>query len=41
LDLSASGFSNFFLLFENKLEMPGPDGISQQVIMRFHLMTQG
>lgn len=41
LDLSASGFSNFFCLFENAPEEPQPDGITQHIPMRFKLMTQG
>lgn len=41
LDLSASGFSQFFLLFENKQELMGQDGITQQIVQRFHLMSQG
>jgi Protein of unknown function (DUF3168) len=41
LDLSASGFSNFFLMLENALEQPQADGITQHIPMRFKLMTQG
>jgi Protein of unknown function (DUF3168) len=41
LDLSASGLSNFFCMSDNKTEQMGQDGISQQIVMRFHLMTQG
>lgn len=40
-DLSASGFSNFFLLFQDSQEAPPSDGITQQIIMQFQLMTQG
>lgn len=41
LDLSASGFSQFFLLFDNEQEVPQSDGITQQIVHRYHLMTQG
>lgn len=41
LDITASGFSNFFLLFENALEQPQADGITQHIPMRFKLMNQG
>lgn len=37
----ANGFTNFFLLFERQQEREQPDGLSQQVTMRFKLMTQG
>jgi hypothetical protein len=40
-DLSASGFSNFFLLFQDSKEGPSSDGITQQIVMQFQLMTQG
>jgi hypothetical protein len=40
-DLSSSGFSNFFLLFQDSGETPPPDGITQPIIMQFQLMTQG
>lgn len=40
-DLSASGFANFFLLFESEQEIPSADGITQQIGVKFHLMTQG
>jgi len=41
LDLSASGFSQYFILFDNEQEVQEADGITQQVVLRFHLMTQG
>lgn len=41
LDLSASGFSNFFILFESAPELPQPDGITQHIPVTFKLMTQG
>lgn len=41
LDLSASGVSNFFLMFAGSQELEQPDGISQHIPMRFKLMTQG
>ncbi len=40
-DLSASGFSNFFLLYQDSTEGPSPDGITQPIVMQFQLMTQG
>lgn len=40
LTLSGSA-SNFFCLFENATELQEPDGLTQQVSLRFHLMTQG
>lgn len=41
LDISASGFSNFFLKFQSAPEMPQDDGLTQHIPMRFRLMTQG
>lgn len=41
LDLSASGFSNFFLMFQDEQELPGQDGITQHIAHRYKLMTQG
>lgn len=41
LDLSASGFSNFFCALENALEQPQADGITQHIPMRFKLLNQG
>lgn len=41
LDLSASGFSNVFILFESAPELPQPDGITQHIPITFKLMTQG
>jgi hypothetical protein len=41
LNLSASGFANFFLLFENEQEVPPTqDGITPSVVHRYKLMTQ-
>ena len=40
-DLSASGFTNFFLLFENEGIVQPNDGITQEMAVRFHLMVQG
>ena len=40
-DLSASGFTNFFLLFESEQTVPSADGITQQIDVKFHLMVQG
>lgn len=40
-DLSASGFSNFFLLYQDSKEPQSSDGITQQIVMQFQLMTQG
>lgn len=40
-DLSASGFTNFFLLFQSDAVPPSPDGITQEIAMKFQLMTQG
>jgi len=37
----SNGFVNFFLLFEHQQERQQPDGLSQQITMRFKLMTQG
>lgn len=37
----SGGFSNFFTLFEQATELQEPDGLTQQIAMRFHLMTQG
>jgi len=41
LDLSASGFSNFFIMFESAPELPQSDGITQHIPITFKLMTQG
>lgn len=41
LDLSASSFSQFFLMFDNEQEMEEPDGITQMIVHRYKLMTQG
>ena len=41
LDLSASSFNQFFLLFDNEQESPESDGITQQIAHRYQLMTQG
>lgn len=41
LDLSASGFNQFYVMFDNEQEMEESDGITQQIVLRFHLMTQG
>lgn len=41
LNLSASGISNFFLMFAGSQELEQPDGISQHIPMRFKLMNQG
>jgi hypothetical protein len=40
-DLSSSGFTNFFLLFQSEDELPSLDGITQEIGVRFHLMVQG
>lgn len=40
-DLSVSGFANFFLLFESEEVPPTPDGITQEIELKFRLMTQG
>ena len=40
-DLSASGFANFFLLFESEDVAPTADGITQEITVKFQLMTQG
>lgn len=40
-DLSASGFNNFFLLFQDSKEPQSSDGITQEIVMQFQLMTQG
>lgn len=40
-DLSGSGLSNFFCMFENEQETPQQDGITQQIVHRYKLMTQG
>ena len=40
-DLEASGFSQFFCLFQDKHEVPQQDGITQMIVQRFKLMTQG
>jgi hypothetical protein len=41
LDLSASGFANFFMLFENEQELPPlADGLTPAVMHRYKLMTQ-
>lgn len=41
LDLSANGFNQFFLLFDDEQEMPQSDGITQMIVHRYKLMTQG
>jgi hypothetical protein len=41
LDLSGSGFNQFFLLFDNEQESPELDGITQQIAHRYKLMTTG
>lgn len=41
LDLSEDGFSQFFLQFDNEQEMGQQDGISQMIVHRYKLMTQG
>ena len=41
LDLSADGFNQFFLLFDDKQELPQEDGITQHIAVRWKLMTQG
>lgn len=35
------GFTNFFLLFDNEQELEEPDGITQQIVHRYKLMTTG
>lgn len=40
-DLSASGFTNFFLLFQSEDVIPTQDGITQEIAVRFELRTQG
>lgn len=40
-DLSALGFTNFFLLFQNEEVLPTQDGITQELALKFKLMTQG
>lgn len=41
LDLSASGFAQFFLLFQNEQEQPpNQDGLTPMIAHRYHLMTQ-
>lgn len=41
LDLSASGFAQFFLLFQNAQEQePTQDGLTPMIAHRYHLMTQ-
>lgn len=37
----ANGFSNFFCLFEHEQELQESDGLTQQIVHRYHLMTQG
>jgi Protein of unknown function (DUF3168) len=39
LNLSASGFNQYLLIFENDQELP--DGTNQHIPMRFKLQTQG
>jgi hypothetical protein len=41
VDLSASGFSNFFALFENEQQKEEDDGLTQQIVHRYKFMTQG
>jgi len=40
-DLSSSGFTNFFLLFQSEEVPESRDGITQQIDVKFKLMTQG
>lgn len=40
-DLSSAGFTNFFLLFDNDQVVPTQDGITQEIAVKFELMTQG
>lgn len=40
-DLSGSGLNNFFCLFENEQENKQEDGITQQIVHRYHCMVQG
>lgn len=40
-DLSASGFANFFLLYESGNVQPTADGITQEISLKFELRTQG
>ncbi|BCL83175.1 DUF3168 domain-containing protein [Ktedonobacteria bacterium brp13] len=41
LDLLLSGFSQFFLMFDNEQEQQQSDGITQQIVHRYKLFTQG
>lgn len=40
-DLSSSGFTNFYLLFQSEKVVPTTDGITQEIAVTFDLMTQG
>lgn len=37
----ANGFTNFLTLFENEVETQAPDGLTQMIVQRYHLMTVG
>lgn len=37
----SGGFTNFFLLFDNEQELEESDGLTQQAVHRYKLMTQG
>lgn len=37
----ANGFNNFFVLFDNETETPQADGITQQIVHKYMLKTQG
>lgn len=37
----SNGFRNFFLQFDNEIELPGPDGLTETVAHDYMLKTQG
>lgn len=37
----ANGFNNFFVLFDNELEQPENDGLTQHIAHKYMLKTQG
>jgi hypothetical protein len=41
LDLSADGFSQFLLLFDDEQELGQGDGMTQMIVHRYKSMTQG
>lgn len=36
-----NGFNNFFVLFDNSIETPENDGLTQHITLKFQLKTQG